>query len=69
MTLSAPVTLEELEQGSLFVYKGTYALKTEYRTEKGAIEAYIVGSGEFFWGGVTTPEEQSKLIVVPVNIH
>lgn len=68
MTLSAPITLEELDKGSLFVYRGTYALKTEYRTKRGAIEAYIVGSGEFFWGGVTTAEEQAKLEVVPVRI-
>jgi hypothetical protein len=35
----------------LFVSKrGTLALKTEYGNNEGRIDAYIVSSGEFFWG-------------------
>lgn len=45
-------TFEELPSGRLFLHGETLCLKTEYRTNDGRIEAYIVGSGEFFVGGV-----------------
>lgn len=57
------VSLSDLDSGSLFIYEGTMALKSEYRTDAGAIEAYIIGSGEIFWGGVDTPKDQSMLMV------
>lgn len=63
-----PCTLEELECGSLFKHEGTIALKTEYSSNSGLIEAYIVGSGEHFWGGTSTPSEQSQLIVTPLTL-
>ena len=46
-------TLYKLPEGSLFLTlnKKTLGLKTEYRTDAGTIESYIVGSGEMFWGG------------------
>jgi hypothetical protein len=34
----------------LFRYGDTLALKTEYGNNEGRIDAYIVPSGEFFWG-------------------
>jgi hypothetical protein len=43
-------------------------LKTEYRTESGAIEAHIVGSGEMFWGGTNTPKEQINLEIIELEI-
>jgi len=60
----------DLDAGSLFMTPdmGCLALKSEYRTEKGAIEAYIVGSGEFFWGGTSDPEEQRNLEVLEIEI-
>jgi hypothetical protein len=61
------ITLEELPAGSLFSFNGTIALKSEYRTENGAIEAFILGSGEMFWGGVTTAAEQTALLVTPIR--
>jgi len=57
------VTLEKLSAGSLFQYEETIALKTEYGTESGAIEAFIVGSGEMFWGGTNNAKDQRKLKV------
>lgn len=60
--------LYQVQAGLLFMYKETIALKTEYRTEQGAIKAYILGTGEFFWGGTRTAEEQCKLLVKVVNI-
>ena len=58
------VKLGELDAGKLFRYNETIALKSEYITEKGAVEAFIVGSGEMFWGGTTTPEDQVELEVL-----
>jgi len=64
------VKLCDLETGSLFMTpdKSCLALKSEYRTEKGAIEAFIVGSGEFFWGGTSDPKEQVNLEVLEVKV-
>lgn len=69
MTIGIPVKLKDLEKGSLFMYNGTMALKSEYRSNQGSIQAYIVGSGEFFWGGVDTIEELNNLEVTPVKIN
>ena len=60
------MTLEELPAGSLFMHGETIGLKTEYRTDTGAIEAYIVGGGCFFWGGCNSPAEQVKLKVFEI---
>lgn len=57
------VSLEDLEPGSLFVFDGCLALKTEYMTEAGAVESFIVGSGEMFWGGTSDPMAQRKIMV------
>lgn len=51
----------------LFLFDNELCLKTEYKTERGAIEAYIVSSGEFFWGGTNLPERQRELSVTPVK--
>lgn len=62
--------LYNLEPGSLFMTpdKKCLALKSEYRTDKGAIEAFIVGSGEMFWGGTSDPMVQKNLMVHPVKV-
>jgi len=61
-------TLEQLPCGSLFTDEyGTIGLKTEYRTEKGAIEAFIIGSGEMYWVGTTDPEKQRSLEVWEID--
>ena len=54
----------------LFVSKcGTLALKTEYGSNEGRIDAYIISSGEFFWGKhPQTIENQRKQRVHPVAI-
>lgn len=61
------VTLEELEPGMLFRYGDTLGFKSEYHADGGAIEAYCLGSGEMFWGGTTTPQEQAALMVAPID--
>lgn len=50
----------------LFLYKGEMCLKTEYIADWG-IEAYIVSSGEIFWGGAKTAEERNNLDVTPIE--
>lgn len=64
-----PISLANLEPGSVFEYNGFYAVKSEYKTSGGAIEAIIIGSGEMFWGGTMTAEDQKKLIVKPIKIN
>lgn len=61
-------TLEDLPNGSLFLYGETLGLKSEYMTDNYAIEAYIVGSGEFFWGGMNKGKDQAKLVVTEVEV-
>lgn len=60
------IKLDDLPAGELFQYKETIALKSEYRTENGAVESYIVGSGEMFWGGTTTAQDLNNLLVIPL---
>ena len=62
------VKLGELQPGKLFMYNETLALKSEYMTDNGAIEAFIIGSGEMFWGGAKTPNEQAELEVREISI-
>lgn len=64
-----PMTLNELPVGTLFMYgSDCIAIKSEYRADNGLIEAYILGSGELFWGGASTVKEQSELLVQPLEI-
>ena len=61
------VKLAELEPGTLFKFNQCVALKSEYRTDKGACECYIVGSGEFFAGGCSGDiEKLNNLMVTPL---
>lgn len=66
--ISAPVTLAECPVGLFLNSYGDVCLKSEYRTPQGAFEAYIAGSGEFFWGdNPQTVETQHKQMVRPVD--
>lgn len=52
----------------LFMSGDTLCLKTEYGNNEGRIDAYIVSSGEFFWGEAPqTVETQRKQMVTPVE--
>jgi phosphoribosylaminoimidazole carboxylase (NCAIR synthetase) len=55
--------LIDLPNGSLFSYKGSIALKSEYRTDNGAVECYLLGSGEMFWGGTNNANDLNNLEV------
>lgn len=63
------VRLIDLAPGTLFEFNGAIALKTEYRSDSGAVEAYIVGSGEMFWGGVSSADKQIELMVEPIELE
>jgi len=52
----------------LFIAGDCLGFKSEYRNEKGTCEAYVVASGEFFWGGAKTAEDREALIVTPVEV-
>lgn len=78
MTLSQRLTLEAdvLPEVSLWdcpaglFYSGTQlCLKIDRLTEKGYVLAYVVESGEHFWGdGRQLPEAQHAEMVRPVEI-
>jgi hypothetical protein len=65
--MSEKIPLDELLAGQLFRYNGSTALKSEYRTDAGACECYLLGSGEMFWGGTNTAEELNALMVEPIT--
>lgn len=52
----------------LFMYEETLCLKTEYMNRQGGVEAYIVESGDVFWGGAKSQEERNNLDVTPVSL-
>ena len=55
----------------LFLFDGTLGFKTEYSMEFRQLgdypQAFVVASGEVFWGGVHTHEERCNLMVQPVS--
>lgn len=58
----------------LFLYKGDcLGFKTEYSIELGQNEyypqAFVVASGEVFWGDAKCHEERCKLMVQPITIE
>ena len=63
------VTLDDLPFGAIFAFGGDcIAVKSEYRCDNGLIEAFIIDSGEQFWGGVHSAKEQNELLVQPMEI-
>ena len=63
------VTLEELLPGTIFAFgDDCIAVKSEYSCNNGLIEAFIIDSGELFWGGAKTAKEQNELMVQPLAI-
>ena len=61
-------TLADCPIGLFISASGEICLKTEYGDNRGRIDAYIVSSGEFFWGSAPqTVESQRAQIVMPVD--
>lgn len=70
-----PVTLKDCEPGLFRSKDGWLGLKTEYKTpiSKGLFthyypEAFVVESGEYWWGGTNNHEDREKQIVIPVSV-
>lgn len=48
-------------------------MMTEYRTESKSSpgfwqrDAYVVASGEYFWGGTSDAQKRAKLLVYPID--
>lgn len=51
----------------LFDFEGTLCIRTEYSTN-GRPDAYIIKSGEYFWGGARDPQEACLLQVMPLEV-
>lgn len=68
----ADVPLAECPPG-LFLFNGNLGFKSEYKTESMSppgfwqSDAYVVESGEYFWGGVSDAREREQLIVTPLE--
>lgn len=52
----------------LLLFGGCLVFKSEYRGSEGTPDAYVVASGEFFWGGAKTRKERDALMVTPVEV-
>ena len=64
------VTLYDLPFGALFAFgDDCIAVKSGYTCGNGLIEAFILGSGEQFWGDAKTAKEQNELMVQPLNVE
>lgn len=62
------VTLAECPIGLFVSADGELCVKTEYGGHPGPIQAYIVSSGEFFWGAQPqTVQSQWSQMVRPVT--
>lgn len=52
----------------LFLHGQTLAVMTEYFSYPNLVyqrDAYLVESGEYFWGGTKTTQDRAKLLVNP----
>jgi hypothetical protein len=50
----------------LFEWHGLLALKTKYFRLDGGIDAFVLSTGEFFYGDAVLSEEQIAIMVRPV---
>jgi hypothetical protein len=69
-TRLAEIPLEDCPVG-LFQFGRTIGFKSEYMTQQSngdfSIDAYVVESGEYFWGGTNNGEDQRALFVTPID--
>lgn len=57
----------------LFKFGDNFGFMTEYSTKIQSTgqyqrDAYVVASGEYFWGGASTSEGRSNLLVLPIEV-
>lgn len=65
--LTITCSLDQCPSG-LFLFDGTLCFKSEYRRANGSVEAYVVDSGEAFWGGTRSADACDALQVIPVYL-
>ena len=63
---AAAVPLAECPPG-LFEFEGRLGFRSEYRSNEGWPDAYVVESGEYFWGGAERHPERAELMVLPLT--
>lgn len=51
----------------LFLFNGGVCFKSEYSTAGGSPDAYVVSSGEYFWGGTADRAARDALVVTPIE--
>ena len=69
MSRQRTTTLERCPIGLFVSESGYLCLKTECGNNEGRIDAYIVSSGEFFWGQPPqTIKSQRAQRVVPIRV-
>ena len=61
------VPLADCPPGVFVSPQGWLGFRNEYWTDKGEPEAYVLASGEFYWGGVDTHAERRKVLVRPLD--
>ena len=52
----------------LFLFGNCLGFKSEYRADDGRCAAFVVESGEYFWGGATSNDAREDLMVHPVDL-
>ena len=62
------VPLSEAPYGLFYSRDEVLCVKTEYGNNEGRIDAFIVESGEFFWGGAKSISEQRNVLVQPADV-
>lgn len=68
LVVGEPVTLRKCPIGLFMAISGELCLKTEYGNNEGRIDAFIVSSGEWFWGAPPqTIRSQNAELVRPVS--
>lgn len=66
--MNGMVPLSDAPYGLFYSRAGALCVKTEYGNNDGRIDAFIVQSGEFFWGGAKSCAEQRKVLVQPADV-
>lgn len=66
--MSKKVRLKDAPPG-LFLWNGVLCFKSEYTMCGTCPEAFVVESGEYFWGDAKMHSERSQLMVEPVTIE
>lgn len=69
--MSTLVSFDECPEG-LFLFNGALCFMSEYATlttdRFRQRDAYVVSSGEYFWGGTSSPRDRATLMVEPVAV-